>query len=109
MSIDATKETFEEIELFDEPALFTCLRIDPATVPAGVYKYDIRHDDDCQGIACEIARFILVNHWGSVLTLKPIELGNEGYRLMNEDDINYGIDSEVTLSEFIRRYGGNNE
>ena len=23
-----------------------------------------RHDDDCRGIPCEIAPFIMVNHWG---------------------------------------------
>lgn len=98
-----TYSDFEVIELFGEPALFTCLRIDPKTVPNGVYKYDIRHDDECQGIACEIARSVFVNHWGSVLTLKPIDLGVDGYRLMDEEDINYGIDSGLSLDEFIKR------
>ncbi len=101
-----TENDFEEIELFGEPALFTCLRIDPNTVPMGVYKYDIRHDDECQGIACEIAKFIFVNHWGSVLTLRPIDLGKDGFLLMSDDDINYGIDSGLSLKKFIQRHIG---
>ncbi|MBO4384290.1 MAG: hypothetical protein J5854_02560 [Clostridia bacterium] len=102
--VDAMTERFEEITIFDEPALFTCLRIDPETIPVGVYKYEIRHDDECQGIACELARRIIVNHWGSVLTLRPFDLGEEGRIYMDGDEINYGVDSCVTLPEFMKRY-----
>lgn len=106
MAINAITETgWEVVEVFDKPALFTCLRIDPKTVPAGIYKYDIRHDDECQGIACEIARFIMVNHWGSVLMLEPLDLGEGGYLLMTDDDINYGVDECKNLTEFIEKYG----
>ena len=102
--IDARTEPFEEITIFNEPALFTPLRIDPSTIPVGVYKYEIRHDDECQGIACEVARRIMVNHWGSILTLRPLDLGDEGRIYMEGDEINYGIDSPVTLAEFIKRH-----
>jgi hypothetical protein len=102
--IDARTEPFEEITIFNEPALFTPLRIDPSTIPVGVYKYEIRHDDECQGIACEVAKRIMVNHWGSILTLRPLDLGDEGRIYMDGDEINYGIDSSVTLGEFIERH-----
>ena len=102
--VDARTEHFEEITIFDEPALFTSLRIDPSTIPVGVYKYEIRHDDECQGIACEVARRIIVNHWGSILTLRPLDLGDEGRIYMDGNEINYGIDSSVTLGEFIERH-----
>lgn len=102
--IDATTEKFEEITIFDKPALFTPLRINPDSVPNGVYKYEIRHDDDFQGIACEVARRIIVNHWGSILMLEPLDLGSDGRIYMDGDEINYGVDSCVTLAEFIMRY-----
>lgn len=102
--VDARTEHFEEITIFDEPALFTSLRIDPSTIPVGVYKYEIRHDDECQGIACEVARRIIVNHWGSILTLRPLDLGDEGRIFMDGNEINYGIDSSVTLGVFIERH-----
>lgn len=105
MAIDATEERhWEVVEVFDKPALFTCLRIDRKTIPDGFYKYEIRHDDECQGIACEIARWIGVNHWGSVLMLEPLDLGEKGYLLMTDDDINYGVDECASLSEFINKY-----
>lgn len=106
MAINANEEQdWEVVEVFGKPALFTCGRIDPKTVPAEVYKYDIRHDDECQGNACEIARFIMVNHWGSVLMLEPLDLGAGGYLLMTDDDINYGVDECKNLTEFIEKYG----
>ena len=102
--VDAKTHHFEEITIFNEPALFTPLRIDTSTIPVGVYKYEIRHDDECQGIACEVAKRIIVNHWGSILTLHPLDLGDEGRICMEGDEINYGIDSPVTLAEFIERH-----
>ncbi len=107
MAVNATEfDGFEEVEVFGKPALFTCLRIDRETVPDGVYKYSIRHDDECQGEACELARRIVVNHWGDILTLNEIDLGDAGYLLMSDDDINYGVDDIRTLNEFIKKYEG---
>ena len=102
--IHARTEPFEEITIINEPALFTPLRTDPSTIPAGVYTYEIRQDDECQGIACEVAKRIMVNQWGSILTLRPLDLGDEGRIYMEGDEINYGIDSSVTLGEFIERH-----
>lgn len=50
--------------------LFTSARIDRKTVPENLFCYDARHDDDCQGIACEIKPYVAVNHWGTILTVK---------------------------------------
>lgn len=106
MTINATEAMhWEVVEVFGKPALFVCLRVDRKTVPEGLYAYDIRHDDDCQGIACEIARFIMVNHWGTVLMLEPLDLGDKGFLLMTEDDINYGVDECYSVYEFIAQYG----
>lgn len=50
MSVDARKERFELVEVFDRPMLFTCLRVDRNTVPKGLYLYEVRNDDDQCGI-----------------------------------------------------------
>ncbi|MBR5948583.1 MAG: hypothetical protein IKZ82_08080 [Clostridia bacterium] len=102
--VDAQSERFEEIEIFGVPALFTSLRISKDSVPLGVYKYEIRHDDECRGIACEVARVILVNHWGPFLTLRPLDLGDDGRIYMDGDEINYGIDSNLTLEDFKKKH-----
>ena len=56
-------EDFEEITILDKPALFTPLRIYRDTVPYGYYLYEVRHDDDFQGDAVQIAKSIWVNLW----------------------------------------------
>lgn len=81
MSVDARKERFELVEVFDRPMLFTCLRVDRNTVPKGLYLYEVRNDDDQCGIPVEIGRWIMVNHWGTLLSATPIKLEPNRYNI----------------------------
>lgn len=63
MTFHAMTEHYEEITVCGKPALFTSIRIRRDTIPDGLYAYDVRHDDECRGIPCEIAPFVMVNHW----------------------------------------------
>lgn len=104
--VDVTKETFEDVTVFGYPMLFTCLRCDRKTLPRGMYMYEIRHDDDGQGIPCEIADSILVNHWGTVISNRPVKMdtpvpGLRRYRLIDEEmDWNYE-GTMRTLAEYM--------
>lgn len=49
MSVDATKEQFEHIEMFGKPALFTDARVDISTLPLGFYCYNLRGSDNDPG------------------------------------------------------------
>ena len=62
-------EKFEDVTVLGHPMLFTCLRVDRDTVPQGMYMYEVRHDDDQQGEPVQIANWIMVNHWGTLLSL----------------------------------------
>lgn len=73
---DARKETFEEIEIFDTLALFSSGRIQRESVPKGFYCYEVRHDDECMGIPCELSSHVLVNFWGTVIS--KVSLINNG-------------------------------
>ena len=42
---DASKQNYQEVAIFDRPALFTECRIDRTTVPEDVYRYELRHGD----------------------------------------------------------------
>lgn len=77
MSCNAMTQRYEEITVCDKPALFTSVRIKRDSVPAGLYAYDVRHDDDCRGIPCEIAplswsitgeRLFLQSRWSCPMT-----------------------------------------
>ena len=105
--LDATAEEFEMVTVFDKPMLFTCSRVDRSTVPEDLYMYEVRHDDDMQGLPVEIAEWIFVNHWGTLISKTPIELVpregcNNSYRLIDpEEDWNYeGF--ELTIEDYLK-------
>lgn len=102
---ELNEEKFEIMELFDDfKVLMTCRRISRIIIPEGLYVYDLRHDDDCTGEICEIKPFVLVNHWGTIISKVPIEMGNDGYRLINTDDYSYSGGNTMTLKEYIKEY-----
>lgn len=92
---NAMTETYERVIVLGQPMLFSCLRIDRSTVPKGMYLYEVRHDDDQQGDPVQIGQWILVNHWGTLISNKPIKLEpsplqNNAYRDIDPvNDWNY--------------------
>lgn len=80
------------------PCLFTDLRIDKDSLPSGIYAYDVR-DCDCDGTFAEIKKFVLVNHWGTILCKEEVPLDEYGsyYPEEGENYIGYS-----TLEEFCK-------
>lgn len=109
MTIDARKERFELVEVLGHPMLFTGLRVDRSTVPKGLYLYEVRNDDDQCGLPVEIGRWVMVNHWGTLLSATPIELeqnkyNNNAYRSIDpEKDWNY-TGEPWTVREYMDNY-----
>ncbi len=75
---DATKEKYELMEIDGRPVLFTNLRLDRETVPEGLFCYDVRDSDDLDGSFAEIAPFVRVNHWGTILCRESFQLDGDG-------------------------------
>ena len=80
---DANRLTYDEVTIFDVPALFTDLRVDRSTVPDGVYRYEVRYSDEYGGEPVELARGIMVDFFGTVLTREPIQLPISGGMELN--------------------------
>ena len=100
---DAMKETFEEVTILDIPALFTPVRINRSTVPDGYYLYEVRHDDDCR-CAAQVARNIIVNYWGSLITRDEIKLPDDGYLDIEPDALNYDTGNCHSVKDYIEKY-----
>ena len=106
---DVNTAIFEDITLFGQPMLFTDLRCDRDTLPKGMYMYEVRHDDDGRGDPCEIANWIMVNHWGTVISNRPVQFNEQTpsgkpYRLIDsETDWNYEGTTQ-TLKEYMERH-----
>lgn len=96
--INANEADYERFEILGHDALFTCLRIDRKMLPEGFHAYDIRDSDDCDGTPSEVKKFVMVNHWGTVVTREPIEGADEGI-VLGDDDYNY-LGENMTLEEF---------
>ena len=69
--LDATKQTFDVVEVLGIPGLFTVERVSRATVPKGMYLYEMQTDEEDWGRPCLLGRHITVEHFGTVLTARP--------------------------------------
>lgn len=67
----AKNYTFDIVELQGKRYMFTNLRVDRSTIPKGLYAYDV--GDNCDGSFCRVQKFVMVNHWGTIIGKEPIE------------------------------------
>lgn len=106
MRKNAKEMIYEEISIFGVPALFSDWRIDRASVPIGMKMYEVRHADDDWGSPCQLARGILVNFYGTLLTTETIEIPESGYLDFESEDWCYAgwDDTCATIDEFLRKY-----
>lgn len=102
---DTDKEPYEMVTVFGQPMLFTESRIDRNTIPKGMCLYEVRHADNNWNKPCEIAEWVLVNHMGTLISNKPLELVSDGrvkYRIIKaKKDWNHGR-KKLTLDEYIK-------
>ena len=100
---DADRLTYDEVTIFGVTALFTDLRVDRSTVPDGVYRYEVRYSDEYGGEPVELARGIIVDFFGTVLTGEPIQLPISGGLELNDGDLNFESGC-FSLAEFQQEY-----
>lgn len=107
--IDARKESFEEVTVLGVPMLFSAMHVDKSTVPKGLYLYEVRHDDEGRGEPVQLGNWILVNHWGTIISSQPVKLTQVPYRdnayrdIDPEKDWKYeGV--ETTLRDYMKRH-----
>lgn len=96
-TFDATKEGYLLAEIDSRIILFTNMRLDRDTVPEGLFCYDVRDSDHLDGSMAEIKSFVMVNHWGTILSKEPFPI-NE-YGSYYPEDWGY-LDKSMNLAEF---------
>ncbi len=93
--------SYEEVLFQDTPALFTSLRVKSASIPMGMYRYEIREEG---GEPCQLSRGILVDHYGTLLTADPIQLPADGYLSCASADLVFLSDGVAALEDFQRKH-----
>ena len=73
------QEKYQEVILFDIPALFENGRVSKAILPDGIYGYDLRGYDSDPGWPYAVEEKVMVNHAGTILTTVPLNLSENGY------------------------------
>lgn len=100
--ICADNEKYELIELFGRPAIFSNERLTNEDVPMDLFLYQIRDGENEFSPFGEIAEHITVNHSGSVVTKEPINLGEYGSIIFDEDNLPSFIGEDITLGQLLR-------
>ncbi len=95
---DAPK--YQEIEIFDVPALFSNGRIALADLPEGLYRYDLRGSDYDPGMPVTVEQNVAVNHAGAIITAKPLDLGEDGRLYLTEDEGLNFVGGEISMQRF---------
>lgn len=99
---DARKETYEEIEIFDTQGTFFSRKKFKRIVSQKVfYCYEVRHDDECIRIPCELSSHILVNFWRTVISRVPLIKEKECRRYIEDEDWGYTGNAEIQLESWI--------
>lgn len=70
---NAQELEWTKVEVFGIEGLFVDLRVDRDTIPNGYTMYEVRHSDDDWGEPAEIADWILVNFFGTLLMKEPLK------------------------------------
>jgi len=97
--LDPTR--YQLMEIAGQEAIFSNGRFDRDKLPDFLHCYDIR--DDSYGNPARLEPSVVVNHFGSILTKRPIEFPPEGYiDLIADDDWTFE-EEQLTVADFIRR------
>jgi len=99
-------EEYEPIEFFGKPALFTEERKTDADIPNGLHCYQLRSSDDGSNPYATVEKIVSVNFSGSVITSDPIDLGENGYVELGEENTpNFIGGDDITLDKYIEIVG----
>ena len=90
----------QDAEIFGVPCVFSNGRIPDEEVPKGMYRYDLRGSDDDPGTPITVENNVVVNHAGSVLTVTPLDLGEDGRLTFTEEDGLNFFGGELTAYRF---------
>lgn len=100
--INITDEEYELIEIFGKPALFTSLRMSTSDIPSGLYKCDVRGDDETTGGFAELSPSVLINHFGTIITDEPIDFGKDGYIILTEETEPNFLGNSITMEQYMQ-------
>lgn len=95
---NAKDTTYDLAVLFGNPVIFTDIRINPNTLPAGLHAYELRHSDDDWSQPVFLEQNVSVNYFGTVIC--QIEFFSAEARQINEGDFKVDPYESATLEKY---------
>lgn len=83
---DYNKVHFQEVNVCGIECQFNDMRIERSSVPLGMYHYEVAGDDDSGGDPVRVAKGILVNFFGTLISRTPLPLDETGKLWLEEGD-----------------------
>ena len=71
-------ENYETVCVCGVECEFYDVRIERSSVPQGLYHYEVAGDDDCGGDPVRVAKGILVNFFGTLISRTELPLDEAG-------------------------------
>lgn len=99
--INFPDEEFEVIEVAGVTALFTNERLTDADIPQGLHCYHLRESDDGSRFAT-LEKIVAVNHGGTVITAESLNLGEQKYIALDEENSPNFMGENCSLEDFIQ-------
>ena len=100
----AKTPTYQTAEVLGQPAIFTDYRIEHKSVPDGYYLYEVRHADEDWGDPCQLARNVMVNYYGTIITHTPIQLPPYGMLDFDSEQFYFTDEDWNTLEKFMETH-----
>ncbi len=106
--MNANEEKFTVVELFGKKVLYTPSRIDRATVPDGLFMYEIRYSSDEEygtlekRVACDFESTIISDYEFALDEIIGSENHNISYKTISYEDIAF-LYRPVSLRKFFNK------
>lgn len=102
---DAMKITYYNVETQGTRALYTEDTVSPESVPKALHIYEIDSDPANPDGKQRLSKHTYVNFTGTLITERPLDLGEHGYIYMDAKDVSLHSDAPIKLKDFAREVG----
>ena len=90
----------EVVAVQGKPYLFSNMRIDRKSVPDRFYAYDVA-DGDGDGEFWRIQKYVMVNHWATIIGLEQVDLDDNGQFWCEPDEKEPDFSKEGIFINFV--------
>ncbi|MCL2579105.1 MAG: hypothetical protein FWE32_03645 [Oscillospiraceae bacterium] len=98
-AIPVPNAQYIDAQIFGAKGILTGQQIDRATLPKGLFAYDVQYSSD-EMKPDKLWNSVIGRRFGTVITKKPLAIGEKGYTGLNESDLALNPEKHPTLKEF---------